>query len=80
MGEEIYDGRFMIDDVRTGNFQGLETRRPGFSRDWMVRSVPQEISRDCFQALEKMRRFFPRLGKVPSGCACFVALAAHGAE
>jgi hypothetical protein len=73
MGEEIYDGRFMIDDLRKGNFQGLETRRPGFPGDW-------KVSQNFFRGSEKMRRIFPGLGKVPSGCACFVALAAHGAE
>jgi hypothetical protein len=41
----------------------LESGTGGFSKHWMARGAPQESSRKFFQALEKMARIFPSLGK-----------------
>jgi hypothetical protein len=41
----------------------LEKGTAGFSKDWMARSAPQEISPLFFQALEKISPDFPSLGK-----------------
>jgi hypothetical protein len=44
-------------------FQALETETIGFSRHWMARGAPQEISRIFFQGSELFSRFFPGLGR-----------------